>query len=531
MKTRNKYIYAIIAAWVFFVLVILAISAYMSVSGFLRLEKQITIESSNRVMRVMISNLENIYSPNGEYAYWDDTYQFMKDKNNDYIEKNLTDDIFKSNKINYILFLDSANNITWEKGYDLSKKSATNLPTEFSPFFQQNGKHLIDYRQDFNDLNSKQYSFGGLLNVPSKAEIIFFVLNPITDSSEEKPANGILIFGKTLSPEFFKSLSDEIGYSINLIPLANIDKTPDSKEILKSLTSTDPVYVKYGNENTIQGFLLLKDVNFKPIAILQIDLPRTLYTESINSFLKNGLMLLIFSLIGMLSMSLLVYALFKKQELITNSFERFVPHQLIDLLNKKNILEVILGTNSKRKLSVLFMDIRNFTTISEGLTPQESFDFLNTILREIAPVVIKNNGFIDKYIGDAIMALFPNQDSNADDAVATAMMILDEIDKINYTGKINLSSPLKVGIGINTGHSILGIIGTEGRLEGTVISDAVNVASRVQSLTKTYECPLLISEETYRNMKHPDFYRITHLEDATVKGKAIKVSLYKVEKR
>jgi len=531
MQTRNKYIVIIIAGWLFFIFILLALSAYLSLSGFISLEKKITVDDSNRVMRVMVTNLERIFLPNSDYAYWDDTYQYIKNKNADYIEKNLSEDFFKSNKLNFILILDNSGKLVWGKGYDLVKNSYTQIPSELTDFLQQHSKYLVNYRSDFNDLLKKDYGLGGFLPLTSNSSTIFFVINAVNNTKESEEPNGYLIFGKTLSNEFLAILSHELGYTVNLIPVSEINQVPEGAPILQSLGNGNPVVIKTLDKQTIMSYLLLKDVKFKPLALLQIKFPRIVYAESVDTFLSNSLILVLFALVGMFSMSVLVYAFFKKQELITRSFERFVPHELIELLEKKSILEVILGTNSKRNLTVLFMDIRNFTTISEGLSPQESFDFLNTILREIAPIVIQNHGFIDKYIGDAIMALFPNQDTNADSAVAAAMMILDEMDKINYTGKVKFAFPIKVGIGINTGNSILGIIGTEGRLEGTVISDAVNTASRIQSLTKVYDCSLLISEETYHSMKHPEFYQITHIEDVQVKGKTIKISIYKVEKR
>lgn len=532
MQTRNKYILVIIAAWIFFIFILSVLTAYLTISGFIHLEKKVTIDNSDRVMRVLVANLERIYLPNSDYAYWDEMYQYVQNKNANFVQTNLAEDFFKTNKLNYVLILDNDGKIILSKGYDLTKNTETKIPAPIEDFFKKNSHYLINYGQDYNDLLKKQYGFGGLLPAEvTQDEAVFFVINAINNSNETSTPNGYLIYGKILNPEFFSTLNAELGYEIKLIPKNNIAQLTDGQTILNHVSKDANVYIKYVGDNSIFSYRLLNDVSHHPLALVQVEFPRILYAESVSSFIKNSLILLLFSLIGMFSMSALVYGFFKKQEIITSSFERFVPHELIELLNKKSILEVILGTNSKRNLSVFFMDIRNFTAISEKLSPQESFDFLNTILREIAPIVIKNHGFIDKYIGDAIMALFPNNETNADNAVAAAMMILDEMDRINYTGKVTIDHPVKVGIGINTGHSILGIIGTEGRLEGTVISDAVNTASRIQALTKVYDCSLLISEETFKSMKHPEFYQITHLEEVQVKGKVIKISIYKVEKR
>lgn len=520
METRNKYIFSIIAGWVFFIFILLAISAYLSISGFISIEKKVAIDNSERVKRVLLAKLEPLYFLNSDYSYWDETYNFITTKNEAFIKTNLADDFFKSNKINYVMLIDTSGDLVWGKGFDLVNNTYTNIPEDILGFFKKNNKFLISYRDEYNDLIKKQYGIGGLLPPTTNGDIVYFVMNEINTADENTAPNGYLIFAKILSPVFMQDLSKELGFTITFGSIKNYLNT-----------ASDDVKIQYLDSNTILGSIVINDINKKPLSALEIQYPRVIYKESIASFWKNGVILLIFSLFGMFSMAALVYGFFKKQELITDSFERFVPHELIELLNKKSILEVILGTNSKTNLTVLFMDIRNFTSISEGLSPQESFDFLNTILKEIAPIVIRNQGFIDKYIGDAIMALFPKQDSNADNAVAAGMMILDEMDKLNYTGKVKFSFPVKVGIGINTGNSILGIIGTEGRLEGTVISDAVNTASRIQNMTKNYDAPLLISEETYKSMKHPEFYNITRVDEVQVKGKSIKITLYKVEKR
>src|SRR5689334_4665814 len=111
MQTRNKYIISIIVAWIVLILLILAVSASMSISSFIQLEKKITVDSVNRVSRVMLANLERLFTINSDYAYWDDTYHYVNNKDNKYIETNLADDFFKSNQLNDVLILDASSKV------------------------------------------------------------------------------------------------------------------------------------------------------------------------------------------------------------------------------------------------------------------------------------------------------------------------------------------------------------------------------------------------------------------------------------
>ncbi len=221
-------------------------------------------------------------------------------------------------------------------------------------------------------------------------------------------------------------------------------------------------------------------------------------------------------------------ALHKSQRelLYTNrAYERFVPREFLRHLNKKNIIDVELGNNVEQKMSVLFADIRSFTTISERMTPEETFKLLNSYLSQIGPLVRNHRGFIDKYIGDAIMALF---DIEADDAVKAAIAMLHKLSAYNVGRNKAGYEPLQIGIGINTGDLMLGTIGEHNRMEGTVISDAVNLAARLEGLTKFYGAPLLISEYTYYRLKDPSRYTTRYIDRVQVKGKTQPVVIYSV---
>ncbi len=210
---------------------------------------------------------------------------------------------------------------------------------------------------------------------------------------------------------------------------------------------------------------------------------------------------------------------------VNTAHERFVPKEFLSHLDKHSIVDVQLGDQVQKKMSVLFSDIRSFTTLSEKMTPEETFKFINSYLRQMEPVVKEHNGFIDKYIGDSIMALF---DESSDDAVQAAISMQRKLVDYNIMRGQSGYQPIQIGIGINTGNLMLGIIGGPSRMEGTVISDAVNLASRVEGMTRVYKTSLLISEETYSSLKDPSQYSIRMIDRVKAKGKSKAVSIYEV---
>jgi hemerythrin-like metal-binding protein len=206
-------------------------------------------------------------------------------------------------------------------------------------------------------------------------------------------------------------------------------------------------------------------------------------------------------------------------------YAHFVPQQLLQFLAIKNIRDIRLGLQTERRMTVLFSDIRDFTSLSESMTPQENFNFLNSYLSQMEPVISLHRGVIDKYIGDAIMALFPD---SPDDALLGALAMLERLDAYNHGRTRAGYLPMRIGIGINTGMVMLGTVGGSGRMDGTVISDAVNVSSRLEELTKLYGVPLLISEHTLHSLENVQRYQIRFIDRLRLKGKHEPQSVYEV---
>lgn len=220
---------------------------------------------------------------------------------------------------------------------------------------------------------------------------------------------------------------------------------------------------------------------------------------------------------------------YEKIERKNIAFERFVPQEFLRYLGKVEVEEIRLGDASMAELSVLFSDIRDFTNLSETMTLEENFLFLNGFLDHIGPAILGHSGFIDKYIGDAIMALFSGERAGGtDDAVSAALEIVERLRDYNMARYQEGYKPIDVGIGIHTGLLRLGTIGFEKRIETTVIGDTVNLASRVEGLTKKYRIAVAITAKTLQGLVDPSRFLIRELDTVQVKGKEHAITVYEV---
>ncbi|MEI6385548.1 MAG: adenylate/guanylate cyclase domain-containing protein [Spirochaetota bacterium] len=206
---------------------------------------------------------------------------------------------------------------------------------------------------------------------------------------------------------------------------------------------------------------------------------------------------------------------------------RFIPKEFLTALEKKDVVDLRLGDHVKKDMTIFFSDIRAFTELSEKLTVEENFAFINSYLSRVVPLITESGGFIDKYIGDAIMALYPAEDG-ADKAIRAAIDIQGKIIEYNgHRAKVGYR-PISMGVGIHQGSLMLGVVGVEGRMENTVISDAVNLASRLQAITKAFNVPLAISEQVFMSLKDPGAYTFRFIGKVKVKGKADPVSVFEI---
>jgi two-component system sensor histidine kinase ChiS len=210
---------------------------------------------------------------------------------------------------------------------------------------------------------------------------------------------------------------------------------------------------------------------------------------------------------------------------INAAYGRFVPHDFLRFLGRESIVDVRLGDQIQKEMTVLFSDIRSFTTISEAMTPQENFNFINSYLSRVSPVIRAHQGFIDKYIGDAIMALFPE---SADDAVRAAVEMQKQVIIYNQQRQLSHYPPITIGIGLHAGTLMLGTIGEQERMESTVIADAVNLASRLEGLTKVYGAGILVSDSILERLGKREKYMCRFVDRVAVKGKKSAVSVFEI---
>ena len=212
-------------------------------------------------------------------------------------------------------------------------------------------------------------------------------------------------------------------------------------------------------------------------------------------------------------------------EKIAAASARFVPREFLKFLKRESIVDARLGDSVQAEMTIMFADIRSFTSLSESMSPKENFEFLNSYLTRVGPVIRQYNGFIDKYIGDGIMALFPN---GAEDAVQAAIEMQQQVTIYNKHRQNSGYKPISIGIGLHTGILMLGTICEAERMESTVISDAVNLAARVEGLTKLYGVGIVASVQTLCRLDDPQKYKCRFLDRVQVKGKQAPVAVFEI---
>ncbi|UCB46149.1 MAG: Cache 3/Cache 2 fusion domain-containing protein, partial [Spirochaetota bacterium] len=213
------------------------------------------------------------------------------------------------------------------------------------------------------------------------------------------------------------------------------------------------------------------------------------------------------------------------EEKIRHIFQKYVPTEIIDEVLKTKGQNLLVG--KKQTTTILFSDIRSFTTISERLSAEELVTSLNTYFNIMVTIIIQHKGIIDKFIGDAIMSIFGAPVLHDDDplqAVLTGLEMLKSLDGFNKK-QVKMGRPVfRIGIGLNTGEVVVGNIGSTQKLDYTCIGDAVNLASRLEGLTKMYGVQIIISEFTYNATNNG--IKARAIDSVRVKGKVKPVNIY-----
>ncbi|MGH7494812.1 MAG: adenylate/guanylate cyclase domain-containing protein [bacterium] len=220
-----------------------------------------------------------------------------------------------------------------------------------------------------------------------------------------------------------------------------------------------------------------------------------------------------------------VSAIEKEVRRTRDVFRLFVPDAVLDRIAKQGLESIKLGGAEEGIATILFTDIRSFTSIAEKLSPNETLAFLNEFMQRMEPVIHRNGGFINQFVGDEIMAIF-YLTGHENAAIETAIAVRQALDEHNRE-RTELGEPaIDIGVGVNTGKVIWGTIGSEVRMESAIIGDTVNLASRLQNLTKHYGVGVLVSESAFREISNPERYCHREVDVVQVRGKTKPVVIY-----
>ena len=271
----------------------------------------------------------------------------------------------------------------------------------------------------------------------------------------------------------------------------------------------------------------------KPLSVMCVPLPMheqwkaAVYLENnlTHSAFSEERVKIIKLLAGQAAISIANARIYEDQERLLKAQQRFVPSQFLKNLGHNDIAKVELGESVSMEMSVLFSDIREFTSMVELLSPHDVIELLNEYYSALGIPITASGGFIDSYAGDEIMALFPVP---AQQSVEAGVKMCDALRHFNLQLSARGRPALKMGLGMNTGPMVLGTMGGQDRMQCSVLGDTVNLASRIEQLTRVYNAQFLIGENTYSSLLNPGAFSIRMVDYVAVKGKAAAIRLYEV---
>ncbi|MEX0290590.1 MAG: tetratricopeptide repeat protein [Flavobacteriaceae bacterium] len=208
---------------------------------------------------------------------------------------------------------------------------------------------------------------------------------------------------------------------------------------------------------------------------------------------------------------------------IHKATSKFVPSEFIKSVGRESIMEVNLGDHVEKEVTVLFSDIRSYTQLAEGMTPQQNFKFVNAYVGRMGPLIQNNNGFVNQYLGDGIMALFPDKAAHA---LQAAIDMQKGIQEYNVQRTKEGNEVIATGIGLHTGSLVMGIIGDVKRNDTAIIADTVNTASRMEGVTKHYGANIIISEASLKSIENREQFGLRYLGKVRAKGKDNVIGIY-----
>jgi predicted ATPase/class 3 adenylate cyclase len=262
---------------------------------------------------------------------------------------------------------------------------------------------------------------------------------------------------------------------------------------------------------------LVRQGKFEAVIYMENSLAAGVFTEDRIEVIKL--------LAAQASISIENAKLYTDQLRLIEAQRRFVPRQFLESLHHDDIARVDAGEHVAKTMSVMFADLRGFTPLAERLDPRVVIDLLNRYFVSMESQISQAGGFIDSFAGDEIKGLF---EASVDAPVRAGIGMGRALDELNRRSAALGQPELRMGIGVNTGPVVLGTVGGRSRIQCSVIGDTVNLASRIEQLTKIYRGRFLISEHTFRSLAEPDAFAIRLVDRVAVMGKITGVELYEV---
>ncbi|MBX7059938.1 MAG: adenylate/guanylate cyclase domain-containing protein [Leptospirales bacterium] len=211
-----------------------------------------------------------------------------------------------------------------------------------------------------------------------------------------------------------------------------------------------------------------------------------------------------------------------------DELQRFLPDMVVKQVLRGERHVQMAG--ERKRVTILFSDIRGFSSMAENSRPEEVIEFLNSYFSDMVEVVFGCRGSLDKIVGDGLMAVFGapiSTGADADDAVRCALNMLERLEEFNRRRQAQSLPPVRIGIGVHSGEVVIGNVGAERRMDFTAIGDTVNLASRLEALTKEYNTPLLVSGETKRSLRGD--FSLVSLGDVTVRGRSAPTEIFSLQ--